>query len=127
MSHITKIAVKLKNKDAIVQAGKKLGLQVEENAFVRGWGSTRAKADVVLRMQPYDVGFVVQPDGSYDAVGDFDMGAGRQLGEGLLRLRNEYAVQACLIEAQRAGMLASVKYTDEESREAEIILTEVLA
>lgn len=127
MSHITKIAVKLKIKDAIVQAGKKLGLVVEENSFVRGWGSQRVKADVVLRMQPYDVGFVQATDGSYDAVGDFDMGAGRQLGEGLLVLRNEYAVQACLMEAQRAGMLASVKYTNEETHEAEIILTEVQA
>ena len=128
MSHVTKISVQLKSKEAIVCAAERMGFKIEENAFARAWASQTVQAELVLRLERYDVGFVRGKDGSFDAVGDFEMGSAIQrLGKDLEWFRNEYSVQAAVLEARKAGFTASVRYTDEKAREAEITLVEVQA
>ena len=107
MSHFTSIETKIRDLDALRLACAELGLDTAENAFARGYGSQRRHGRLVVRLKgPYDV--AVNPAANADGyVLETDLWQGhveRELGPGLGRLRQLYAVHKATAEARRRGL-----------------------
>lgn len=131
MSHITNVNLKVKDLDALKTACTELGLEFRENQRTYAWwgtfvGGTRTHGDhdpatfgkgqhaiglpgATGRMGPggpWEIGVVASKDGAgFDLLYDSYGSAGRALetmaGEGLSRLRQEYAAAVTLRAAHR--------------------------
>ena len=56
MSHFTTIDIEIKDIEALKAACAEMALAVVDNTEARGWGSARARADHVIKLQgPYDI------------------------------------------------------------------------
>jgi len=116
MSHFTTVKTELREKRSILDACRRMGLQVEENAQVRGWYGRTTQADIVVRMgDNYDVGLVMNAAGTYDAVCDWSMGseAKQVLGADGQILTQEYAASQVVLEAADRGYSAQVEHLDD--------------
>lgn len=76
MSHFTKCELKLKNLAALKRALEDLELGYEEAeqgqaATVRGYRGQTMEAKLSINMGKYDVGVVMNEDGTYDMVADW--------------------------------------------------------
>jgi hypothetical protein len=107
MSHFTTIDVQVKDVAALKAACAELGLQVQEKAAARGYGSNRLHGDFVIGLKgPYDVALQRQPDGAYKLVADLWRGhVEQELGAGFGRLKQLYGVHKTMIEARRNKLL----------------------
>lgn len=104
MSHFTRVKVRVRNREQLVQALRSLGHKVEENADVRGWRGNRTRADVVVRMSgDYDVGFVRAAKGEdYQAVADWSMAQIDQQSF-INSVQQEYALAGAEAAAKKSG------------------------
>jgi len=106
MSHFTQIHTRIRDATALRVACAELGLDVAENAEARGYGSNRRTGRYVIRLKgPYDVAVNPTPDGEFALETDLWQGhVERELGPGLGRLRQLYAVHKASAEARRHGL-----------------------
>ena len=65
MSHITTVKTTLNNLDLIQNALNLLGLKTIKNSQVRMWNSRTVQADIVIKLDNYDVGVKRNADGTY--------------------------------------------------------------
>ena len=106
MSHFTSIETKIRDLDALRSACAELGLETAENVFARGYGNQRRHGRLVVKLKgPYDVAVNPAKDGT-GYILETDLWQGRvesELGPGLGRLRQLYAVHKATAEARKRG------------------------
>jgi hypothetical protein len=75
VSHFTTIKTKIKDKECLIEALRKINTgssQIEENASIKGYRGRRRNGDVVVKTgRSFDVGFIKESDGSYQMVADW--------------------------------------------------------
>ncbi len=107
MSHFTTIETRIHDLDALRSACAELGVGTAENAVARGYGGQRRTGRLVLKLKgPYDVAVNPAGDGS-GFILETDLWQGRvegELGPGLGRLRQLYAVHKASAEARKRGL-----------------------
>lgn len=118
MSHFSKMKTKIKDLWILESTCNKLGLNFErgEGMQVRGYSGLSKKADAVVKFDEYDLGFVQQEDGSYEAVADFEYGLQRHEGVNTAKLMDDinqgYACEGIRQRAMSEGY--GVEETTEE-------------
>jgi hypothetical protein len=102
MSHFTTIDIEIKDIEALKAACAEMALAVVDNTEARGWGSARARADHVIKLQgPYDIAVNRQADG-YELNADLWGGhVEREVGSGFGRLKQLYGVHKTINEARQ--------------------------
>lgn len=118
MSHLTTVQTQLRDKEAIKEAAKTLGIEVVEHAKARFFMGHSGFCDLVLKLPGrYDLGLKLNDKGDYDFICDEELiggkygtdgygrsDAGRRLiGEEGRRLKVEYAFAILQAEARRKG------------------------
>ena len=105
MSHFTTIQTQIRDIAALREACRELGLQIDENAVARGYGSNSHKGEYVIRLKgPYDIALQRQPDGAYGLTTDWWAGhVEKEVGPNYGRLLQLYAVQKATREALKKG------------------------
>ena len=72
MSHFTQVATKLSNKEMLLRVLREMGFEVQEKAQIRGYRGQETYADIAVRMKKgYDVGFLLNNDGTYSFIADW--------------------------------------------------------
>ena len=109
MSHLTQVELKVKDLDALEEAARECGMELDREADSFLWYQGKGKCHAVLRDASgkegaYEIGLVRQPDGSY--ITRFDTyGPGAWIrtkaGEKLEILEQEYSVA---VAVNRANM-----------------------
>ena len=111
MSHISKIAVKIKSLAALGAACEQLGLVFDAGATThRYYGGMKnpcsGKISVKDNTEAYEMGLVANGDGSFSLAWDKFAG-GRGLvdvvGDNASKLRQEYSAQVAIQQARRQG------------------------
>lgn len=105
MSHFTKVATKINNLVALMEALKKLGYKYthnEQGVEVRGYRGQTTKAELCIHMSKYDIGVVQNEQGTYELVADWwgvETTVGKMEQEIVEEINKEYAyarvIQAC--------------------------------
>jgi len=106
MSHFSEIKTEFSNLEALRNAVKALGFELQENGIVRGYGGNTTYAQYVIKLPDgYDLGFNYNPaTKTFTAVGDFwNNHIEKYLGKGLSKLKAEYARQHIILTARRKG------------------------
>jgi len=107
MSHFTTIETRIADLDALRTACAELGLETADKAVARGFGSQRRQGRMVIRLKgPYDVAVNPAREGNGFAL-ETDLWQGhveRELGPGLGRLKQLYAVHKASAEARKRGL-----------------------
>lgn len=118
MSHFTKIATKIKDKEALQAAVSKMGFTLKENAQARYYYGSEM-ADLVVKLPgKYDIALNINND-SYDVKADMYKGeVSKYVGENAGTLFQQYSVEKVKIEAYQKGL--SVTEIEEDGK---IILT----
>ncbi len=111
MSHFTTVNVEIRDIEALKSACKELGLEVEKNVEARGFSGNRRKGEYVIRLNgPYDVALNSGGDGAFTVETDLWGGhVEKELGPGMGRLKQYYAVHKTTREARRKGYTVSRK------------------
>lgn len=130
MSHFSEIKTNLKNKKILKKALEALGYSLveEENGVeVRGFFGATQKAEFkALTRTHYDIGFVLNQDGNYDVVADWELMPKVSLIEKdqfLREVKREYAKQTVLLLAQEKGY--EVQMTEnEENQTLQMVVTQ---
>ncbi len=106
MSHFTNIQTQIKDIEALREACRELGLELLQNAEARGYGSTRQRGELVIRLKgPYDVALNRQSDGTYGLSTDWwDGHVEKEVGTNYGRLLQLYAVHKAAREARKRGL-----------------------
>ncbi|MDR1701636.1 MAG: DUF1257 domain-containing protein [Sporomusaceae bacterium] len=104
MSHFTQVATKLSNKEILLCALKELGLATEEKANIKGFRGQETYADIAVRMKTgYDVGFVLNNDGTYSFIADWFGVEGYTQTEFVNSVRRQYALATVKEQVARQG------------------------
>ncbi len=113
MSHLSTVKTAIKNIQALRDAAKALGLELQIGGQVRGYGGTLYKeTDCMIKLPgPFDLGFRKQADGSYAMESDGGLMEGwygsevgmAKIGRNAGRLRQEYSFAVLQAEARRSG------------------------
>lgn len=75
MSHFSAVKTKIKDLGILQRVCQKRGLNYELDSYARGYDAQMAKADFVIKLGRYDIGFVQKDDKSFEAQADFSMGS----------------------------------------------------
>lgn len=70
MSHITEVKTEFTSLDAVEAACRALELETQRNSIVRGYKGATFTAELVAKLDHYDVGFVRSQDGKITIVSD---------------------------------------------------------
>lgn len=105
MSHFTTIQTQIRDLGALRAACAELGVELNENAIARGYGSNTHKGELVIKLKgPYDIAVNRQPDGTYGFTCDWwDGHVEREVGAGYGRILQLYGVHKAMAEARRKG------------------------
>ena len=105
MSHFTQIDIEIRDTEALRTACDELGLTLKKNAEARGFGGNHRKGEYVIKLKgPYDIALNSRKDGIYKAETDLWEGhVENELGPGMGRLKQLYAVHKTTREARRKG------------------------
>lgn len=128
MSHFTEVKTKIKNKENLKRALKKLGYEVveaESGVEVRGYFGATQKADFkILTKSHYDIGFKLNSEGSYEFVGDWELMpkvSGIEQETFTKQVKREYAHQSILEISEKMGY--SVEYLNTENEDGSLELS----
>ena len=105
MSHFTTIETQVRDIDALQSACEELGLQVQENASARGYGSQTRQGEYVIKLKgPYDIAVNRQENGSFGLACDWWGGhVEKEVGKNYGRILQLYGVHKASREARRKG------------------------
>ncbi len=101
MSHFSRIRTVFRHREALVQCMQDLGYQVETDTTISGYHGRHTVDIAVKKSGGYGLGFVKNPDGTYDMVGDW-WGIP---GKGETKLAGELKRQAEAIQKEYAKKL----------------------
>ena len=124
MSHIVYVKTTFKDVAALREACTELGVELESDGLIRGFGRTLTHADLRIRLlsEIYDLGFVRESDGNYCLVGDDMLLTGafgyesKVLGKACNLLRQQYSLSLLKREAARKGMMFRFEKVDKQLR-----------
>jgi hypothetical protein len=109
MSHVVKLAIQVKDLDALGAAAEQLGCELVRDAKTHLYYSgKRAKCSHAIRVknnaQAYEIGLVPGENGTWELQADFyngGRGLATAVGHNAVKLKQEYAVQVAIRHAQR--------------------------
>jgi hypothetical protein len=110
MSHFSRIKTKFRHRQALVVCLQQLGYSVETDTTVRGYHGQHDVEIAARKSGGYGIGFVKNPDGTYDMVADL-WGAGSRTQEKMAEeldahagmIQKAYAKQMILEQARADG------------------------
>jgi hypothetical protein len=115
MSHFTQVATKLSKKEIMLRAIKEQGFDVEEKANIKGFRGQETYADIAVRLKKgYDVGFLLNNDGTYSFVADWFGVEGYTQDEFVNNVRRQYALATVKEQVAQQGfnLVAEQKNAD---------------
>jgi hypothetical protein len=128
VSHFSRIRTRFRHRQALVECLQGLGYQVETDTTIRGYHGQHDVEIAARRSGGYGIGFVKNPDGSYDMVADL-WGAGSRA---QAKMTAELDAQAGLIqkayakkmvlEQARAGGFDVVSQVEEKDGTLRIVV-----
>jgi hypothetical protein len=106
MSHFSTLRTKISDAVVLTSSLKDLGIQVENNANVRGYHGQQVRADIVAVLEgEYDLGWSRNADGSFDLIADLWGVAKKHNQTELINAINQkYAVNKALSEVMQPGL-----------------------
>lgn len=118
MSHFTTISSEIKDLEALTEAAKKMGFEVERDAQCRYYSGTQRKDFVIKLPGCYDIA-ATEKNGTYKLEADFFAGhVSKYVGNDCSKLLQQYTVEKAKIEAFQKGLNVT-----EEEKGNTIILT----
>src|SRR5690348_11717211 len=110
MSHFSQVKTKLRDREVLKEALKKMGFEVVEGAEgqkVRGYMGDIQQAEFkILTSSHYDIGFIADEEGNYSLVGDWELMprvSGIEEAHFTAAVKKEYAREAILRTARERG------------------------
>jgi len=106
MSHFSTLKTKVCDAENLKASLQSLGLQVKEEAQVRGYNGQSVRADIVAVLDgEYDLGWQLQPDGSYSLVADlWGVAKKHNQAELINSINQKYAVNKTLAATKQTGL-----------------------
>ena len=108
MSHYSRVKTQFRHRGALIACLQELGYTVETDTVIRGHDGEHSVDIAVRQKKDYGIGFVKNPDGTYDMVADWWGVAGmdeRKIALDLARqagtIQKEYAKRMVLDQAAR--------------------------
>ena len=122
MSHFTKCELKLTNLNAIKAAIKDMAYEYEEASEnqavrIRGWRGQSEEAVIGIKTSKYDVGVVVNADGSYTLVADWwgvETTTGVSEGEFVAKLNQRYQYHNVMEACEAKGYTLEEEEVEED-------------
>ncbi|MEP0781057.1 DUF1257 domain-containing protein [Microcoleus sp. ZQ-A2] len=98
--HVSRFRTKLTNAEILKTSLQQLGFTVKTNADVRGYMGQRVRADIVAILEgDYDLGWIRNPDDSFDFIGDLGgVSDSYDQTELILSIMQQYALNKTLVE-----------------------------
>jgi len=123
VSHWTTVKTQIKDVQALIAAATELGLAVElpsptgQRPVIRGYATMRQEVDLAVKLKGrYDVGFLKQPDGTYQMTADWWQGhVAAEIGAEGGRLCQVYVFHVIAIQARKKGLGVFRSVTDDGS------------
>jgi hypothetical protein len=106
MSHFSTLRTKVSDAEVLVSSLRDLGIQVKQNADMRGYQGQRVRADIVAVLEgEYDLGWSRNNDGSFDLIADlWGVAKKHNQTELINSINQKYAVNKTLREVQQQGL-----------------------
>ena len=108
MSHYSRVKTQFRHRDALIACLRELGYTVEIDTVIRGHHGEHAVDIAVRQKKGHGIGFVKNPDGTYDMVADWWGVSGtdeRKMTQDLARqagtIQKEYAKRMVLDQVAR--------------------------
>ena len=128
MSHYSRVKTQFRHREALITCLKNLGYEVETDTTIKGHHGEHTVDIAVRKAKGYGVGFVKNPDGTYDMVADWWGVAGtgerkiaQELAEQAGTIQKEYAKKMVLEQAALDGFEV-VSQTDEQDGTLRIVV-----
>ena len=128
MSHFSRIRTTFRHREALIQCMQELGYEVETDTTIRGYHGHHNVDIAVRKTGGYGLGFVKNPDGTYDMVGDWWGISGKgekKIAEDLKRqaetIQREYA-KKMVLEQVAADGFDLVSETEEQDGTVRILV-----
>lgn len=98
--HFSRFRTKLTNAEILKTSLQQLGFTVKTNGDVRGYMGQRVRADIVAILEgDYDLGWIRNPDDSFDFIGDLGgVSDSYDQTELILSIMQQYALNKTLVE-----------------------------
>jgi hypothetical protein len=130
MSHFTEVKTKIKNKERLKKVLSSKGFEIEEDSNgveVRGYFGDTIKAEFkILTKSHYDIGFVKDDQGNYEAVGDWELMpkvSGIEQTSFINEISQSYAIKTVEEMAEEKGYSLEMGDVDEEGN-IQMVVTE---
>lgn len=106
-SHFSTLRTKITDANLLIKTLRDLGIAVKTDAEVRGYNGQRVHADVVAVLEGnYDIGWVLNSDGSFDLIVDIWGISNKYDQTELINSMNQrYAVNKALAEAKNRAFI----------------------
>ncbi|NJN76195.1 MAG: DUF1257 domain-containing protein [Synechococcaceae cyanobacterium RL_1_2] len=106
MSHFSTLRTKITDAKVLVKSLRDLGIEVNNNADVRGYNSQSIRADIVALLEgDYDLGWSANADGSYDLIADlWGVAKKHNQTELINSINQKYAINKTLSEVKSKGL-----------------------
>ncbi len=128
MSHYSRVKTQFRHRGALTECLKNLGYEVETDTVIRGHHGEHPVELCARKAKGYGIGFVKNPDGTYDMVADWFgvAGAGeqkmvRELQEQAGSIQKAYAARMVLEQAAADGFEV-ISRTEEEDGTLRIVV-----
>ena len=106
MSHFSTLRTKITDAVILQQSLRDLGLAVKTESEVRGYNGQSVRADIVAQLEgEYDLGWSLNPDGSFDLIADlWGVAKKHNQTELINSINQKYVVNQTLADAKRPGL-----------------------
>ncbi|MDD1693207.1 MAG: DUF1257 domain-containing protein [Methanoregula sp.] len=128
MSHFSRIRTTFRHREALIQCMQELGYTIEIDTTIKGYHGQHNVDIAVKKSGGYGLGFVKNPEGTYDLVADWYGVSGkseRKIAEELKRqaetIQKEYAKKMVLEQAVADGFEV-VSETEEQDGTVRIVV-----
>ncbi len=128
MSHYSRVKTQFRHREALIACLTNLGYEVENDTVIHGHNGEHEVDIAVKKAHGYGIGFVKNPDGTYDMLADW-WGVGgsderkmvQELQQQAETIQKEYAKKMVLEQAARDGF-AVVSQTEQEDGTLRIVV-----
>jgi len=106
MSHFSTLRTKITDVETLTTSLRDLGIEVKNNANVRGYNGQQVRADIVAVLEgEYDLGWSRNADGSFDLIADlWGVAKKHNQTELINSINQKYAINKTLAEVKRPGL-----------------------
>ena len=128
MSHYSRVKTQFRHREALISCLNNLGYEVETDTVIRGHTGEHEVDIAVKKAQGNGIGFVRNPDGTYDMLADWWGVSGsderkmtQELQQQAGTIQKEYAKKMVLEQAARDGF-AVISQTEQEDGTLRIVV-----